>query len=150
MTIHSLYNQNIAKKKNLGYNNYGEKMKKKGFTLVELMAVITILAVILLVSLPSLIGTLKNSKEKRYQEFLDNLYMFTENYIASKPTEFEELKTPGNQAVITIYDLRQAEYFHVNPTNPKTDRPVSDSDMITVTRNEDKTYSYHFSGDNLE
>lgn len=123
-------------------------MKKKGFTLVELMAVIAILAVILLVSLPSLIGTLKNSSEKRYQDFLDNLYMYTENYIMSKPTEFEELKTPGSTATITIYDLRQAEYFHVNPTNPKTEQPVLDSDTITVTRNEDKTYSYQFSGDN--
>lgn len=145
MTIHSLYIQNIAKKKKLGYNNYGENMKKnKAFTLVELIAVITILAVILLVSLPSLLGTLEKTGEKRYQDFLDNLYMMTENHITTHSDQFPNLKEEGARVEITIYELREAEYFRTNPVNPKTDKRVADSDKIVVTRNADKTYSYEF------
>ena len=137
VTIHSLYIENIAKTKDLGYNKNGDNMKKNAFTLVELIAVITIIAVILLVSLPSLLGTIQNTNDKRYQDFLDNLYMITENYI--------DLQDPGDQITITIYDLKQADYIRTNPTNPKTDAPVSDLDTITITRTVDKTYSYEFS-----
>lgn len=38
-------------------------MKRKGFTLVELIAVIAILAIILLISMPNLIGSIKSNKE---------------------------------------------------------------------------------------
>ena len=38
-------------------------MKKKGFTLVELLAVIVILAVILVIAVPKIMDTIQNSKE---------------------------------------------------------------------------------------
>lgn len=145
MTIHSLYIENIAKKKELGYNNYGENMKKnKAFTLVELIAVITILAVILLVSLPSLLGTIERTGEKRYQDFLDDLYMMTENYISTHSDQFPDLNEEGKQVDISIRELKDAEYFRANPVNPKTDEPVHDFDIVRVTRNQDKTYSYEY------
>lgn len=145
MTIHSLYIENIAKKKELGYNNYGENMKKnKAFTLVELIAVITILAVILLVSLPSLLGTIEKTGEKRYQEFLDNLYMMTENYITTHSDQFSDLLEEGKQVEISIRELRDAEYFRTNPVNPETDKRIDDDDIVRVTRGQDKTYHYEY------
>jgi len=145
VTIHSLYIEKIAKKKDLGYNNYGEDMKKnKAFTLVELIAVITILAVILVISLPSLLGTIEKTGEKRYQDFLDNLYMMTENYVTTHFDEFPDLKEEGARVEISISKLREAEYFRTNPINPKTDKAVSDLDKVVVTRTTNKTYSYEF------
>ena len=38
-------------------------MKKNAFTLIELIAVIVILSIVLTLSVPSLIGELKNNKE---------------------------------------------------------------------------------------
>lgn len=48
-------------------------MRKKGFTIVELLAVVVILAVITLVSIPILINTSKNSKEGLYNEQVSRL-----------------------------------------------------------------------------
>ena len=42
------------------------RMKKNAFTLIELIAVIVILSIVLTLSVPSLIGALKNNKEKCY------------------------------------------------------------------------------------
>lgn len=117
--------------------------KNRAFTLVELIAVITIIAVIMLVSLPSLLGTLEKTNEKQYQDFLDNLYMMSENYVHAHAEEFAETDGPME---ITIYQLREAEYFRTNPINPKTDKQALDSDKIIVTRNADNTYSYNFVG----
>ena len=41
-------------------------MKKKGFTLVELLAVIIILSLVLVIAVPSVNKYIKQSKEKAY------------------------------------------------------------------------------------
>ena len=43
-------------------------MKKNAFTLIELIAVIVILSIVLTLSVPSLIGALKNNKEKSLEK----------------------------------------------------------------------------------
>ena len=40
-------------------------MKKRGFTLVELLAVIAILAILVLISLPNVVGMFNNAKKER-------------------------------------------------------------------------------------
>ena len=42
-------------------------MKRKGFTLVELLAVIVILAIILLIAVPNILGVINQSKEKAFE-----------------------------------------------------------------------------------
>ena len=48
------------------------KMKKKGFTLVELLAVIILLGLLTFVVMPSVIGFIKEAKEKSYQQQLSS------------------------------------------------------------------------------
>ena len=43
-------------------------MNKKGFTLIELLAVIIIIAVVGLIAIPSISGTIDNSRRKAYEE----------------------------------------------------------------------------------
>ena len=43
-------------------------MKKKGFTLIELLTVIAILAVILLISVPTILGVMDKSKKQAFIE----------------------------------------------------------------------------------
>ncbi len=45
-------------------NIVGENMKKKGFTLIELLAVIVILAVVALISMPLVLNTIDKSKKR--------------------------------------------------------------------------------------
>ena len=46
-------------------------MKQKGFTLVELLAVIVILAIIALIATPIILGIIKDTKEKANQRSLE-------------------------------------------------------------------------------
>ena len=54
---------------------------KKGFTLVELLAVVTIMGVILLISVPNITKQLKKTNSNRYSEFVEDLFLATESYL---------------------------------------------------------------------
>ena len=56
-------------------------MKKNGFTLVELIAIIVLLAIMTLIALPSLLSTTEKSKNEEYELFKENIYMAAENYL---------------------------------------------------------------------
>ena len=48
-------------------------MKKNGFTLVELLAVIVILAVIMIIAIPAVLSTMKTAKSKGFMEYLQKV-----------------------------------------------------------------------------
>ena len=49
-------------------------MKKRGFTLVELLAVIAILAILVLISLPNVVGMFNNAKKSTFMTEAQSLY----------------------------------------------------------------------------
>ena len=48
---------------------------KKGFTMVELIAIVVIMALMLLIILPSINNTIKQSEGKKKETDLNNIYM---------------------------------------------------------------------------
>lgn len=56
-------------------------MNKKGFTLIELLAVIVVLGLVLIISVPNLTDVYKNSKLKTEEIFIDKLSKRIEEYI---------------------------------------------------------------------
>ena len=48
-----------------------KKLKESGFTLVELLAVIVILAIIMLIAIPAVLNTLQSARKKTFEEFVD-------------------------------------------------------------------------------
>lgn len=116
-------------------------MKKKGFTLIELIAVIVILSVIMLVSVPSLVTTIKENREKRYQDYVDNLYIAAENYVTSKSELLNSLDTPGAEVTFTIQDLIVEGY--VKSSNMNRDfSDITENTKIKVIVNSDQTFKY--------
>ncbi len=55
--------------------------KKNGFTLVELIAVIVILSIVLTLSVPSLIGALKNNKEQALEKINELIILAAKDYV---------------------------------------------------------------------
>ena len=51
-----------------------KKQKKKGFTLVEVLAVIVILGIIMIISVPSVFSTLETAKKKTFLEYVDKIF----------------------------------------------------------------------------
>lgn len=71
-------------------------MNKKGFTLIELLAVIVVLGLVLIISVPNLTDVYKNSKLKTEEIFIDKLSKKIEEYIDfNKDTwSFKTLDSP--------------------------------------------------------
>ena len=115
---------------------------KKGFTLVELLGIVAIIAAILAFVVPSVIGMLKRDEEKEYQRFLTDINLATESYVQLNINNYPNLAITGGTYTISMKALIEDGYIKSTMTNPKTNLKVSVNDTIKVTRQFDGSYSY--------
>ena len=114
-------------------------MNSKGFTLVELVAIILILALIFLIALPYIVNSSKENKEKEYNNMVKTLCLAGESYIDANIDLFEEyLQNEGNIITIEISDLIEYGNVEAKTKNPKTDKSVKD-DTLSFTVQNDKS-----------
>ena len=85
-------------------------MKKNAFTLVELLAVIAILTIIMVISVPQLITSIKNKKTDALEKTKDLLTSAARNYVIDY-----ELKVPTS---ISIETLCKNDYLECPIKNP--------------------------------
>ena len=113
---------------------------KKGFTLVELLAVLVILGVITLVAVPSIIRTNEKSTERDYQEFTKTVENAAEIYME---THIDKKPSPGNYKAVTAQELKEKGFINSNLVNPNTKKSIKNDDYVIVTNNgEILTYEY--------
>jgi general secretion pathway protein G len=93
-------------------------MKKDGFTLVELLVVISIIAVLLTLAVPRYFGSVEKSKEAVLRENLVLVRDSLQKYYSDKGKYPEKLE-----------DLAKDRYLRKIPVDPITD---SDSTWIVV------------------
>lgn len=62
------------------YNEYGGIMNKKGFTLIELLAVIIIIGIIAVITVPSIISYTKSANETSYNILIKNIVISSKTY----------------------------------------------------------------------
>lgn len=117
-----------------------------GFTMIELLGMITIIGVLLVMTVPNLTSTLKNSEDKAFENFSDNLLIAAETYVENNPELFPSLKTAGGRAVITIQDLIENDLIKNTVVDPKTDTEVPTTNVIIAKKNDDNTIDYIYSG----
>lgn len=55
-------------------------MKKKGFTLIELITILVLLSIIIIISVPILSGVINSSKQKSYDKTIDNIKLAAYQY----------------------------------------------------------------------
>ena len=117
---------------------------KKGFTLVELIGVMVILGLMVLVGVPAMTRTLRNTNEDEYNRALTDLYLATENYIEVNRTNFPTLNEAGGETYISLNELKNAGYLRANITNPKTEKVFDYTKAVRVFRNLDGTLDYEY------
>ena len=110
-----------------------ENMNNKGFTIVELVAIILILAAILLVSFPIIQNIEKTDNDKKYNTMVKNLCLAGKSYINANEDSFEELNIVGGEIIIEISELVVYGSVKDNIKNPKTGkRIIKDSLKFTA------------------
>ncbi len=106
-------------------------MKEQGFTLIELIAVVTILVAIFLVAFPSILNLSTSNDELDYNSMVDSLCLAGESYIYDNPDLFNESLSIVNFEInIPIYDLISNEYVDKNIINKKTKKLINTDTLI--------------------
>lgn len=118
-------------------------MKNKGFTLIELIAVMGIIAILILLTAPSLINQIDSTRQKNYENFVNDLCLATESYINANGDDerFISFKNANDTVTLQINDLISSGYVKSNIKNPKTKEKISSTAILTVTLTTDKTYT---------
>lgn len=115
---------------------------KKGFTMIELLGVFTLIGIILVLAVPQITSLLRKSNDEEYQTFLNNVYIATEAYIQDTETEV----TQGNYITISIEQLIKSGFLKSNLVNPKNDKKISNKENIqkkvVVTKNNNNVLEY--------
>ncbi|MBR3523338.1 MAG: prepilin-type N-terminal cleavage/methylation domain-containing protein [Bacilli bacterium] len=88
-----------------------KKMNNKGFTLLEMMGVLILLAIILLVAIPSITKTMKKDQVNQLAKYEETLCDAAEAYITGEGINVTELK---------VSVLVSKGYVADNLSNPKT------------------------------
>ena len=121
-------------------------MAHKGFTLVELLAVIVILAVVAIVTVPIIFNVLNDSQEGINKSQEKNIIESAKKYVIDKPFTEET-------DIICVYELIKGGYIDNKALiDPVTKEEFNDACVVVVlipsdTQNKLDRYSYEFRSD---
>lgn len=119
-------------------------MKKNGFTLLEMLAVVILLTLIALVAFPSLIASIDRNKESQWELTLNIMYNAADIYINDRRANIPELTTPNSKILIPLNYLIEVGLLDSNLTDPRESEDLDIYSAILLTIDDDKigTYSY--------
>ncbi len=118
-------------------------MNKKGFTLIEVLAVIVILSIIALIVFPEINKIMKNSKQKAYNTQIDSLVEATRKLAQKDNTLYPE---GSNVVCVTLQQLRQAGEIETDEIYDPRDTNVKLTGVIVISNsNEYNQYIYTYS-----
>lgn len=87
------------------------KLNNKGFTLVEILAVLVILVAIMAVAIPSITSSIERSKEKQNKAKIKMLESFAEVYVTNHRYAVDKNLKDEESCYIEIDKLKKESYF---------------------------------------
>ncbi len=119
-------------------------MTKKGFTLVELLGVITILGVIALIIIPVVENSNKRIKKKAYDKQKDAIILALKDYRTSSPELFYSTDT----VTLTLGELKNLGFIDYDLRNPRTEECISNNLQLKIEKIHNN-YEYTIINDEL-
>ena len=124
------------------------KRKQKGFTMVELLAVIVILGVLATISIAAVMGIIEKAKERYYKSQEDNMVMAAQSYL--KNNNKSQPKVSGQTVKINLDKLKNAKYIDTVVDYKKQTCSGSDSYVNAFKYEDNVYYTAHLKCPNYE
>ena len=115
--------------------------RSRGFTLVELMIVLAIIGILLAISVPVYVGTIRHAREAVLRDDLFQLRSLIDQYTMDK-----------QQAPQSLDDLVTAGYLRALPKDPFTNstttwQPVQDNSLMSLDQTDSGIVDVHSGSD---
>ena len=107
-------------------------MRDRGFTLVEILAVITLIGVLALITIPTIDVVIKSTREKGYENQKEVILSAAKDYGASNMMDLPTVD--GDYIYITLGDLKLGGFIEVDVINPINEMCISNDTVIVITR----------------
>ena len=112
--------------------------KKNGFTLIEILAVVTIIGLIFILVLPKITNSLKNKKGDVDRTTTNLVLSATKLYVSDHSSKFE--KTDGNISCMPLHQLVREGYLEGPVKNVTDDKDITNGKSVRITY--DKGFKY--------
>lgn len=111
-------------------------MKNKGFTLVELLAVLILLAILTLLIVPNVSKSINFFRRDSIKKQTDNILTAASNWVSHQIEHNPNiLPKDGENVLVTIGELKNAGFLEINIKNPSNNKLIPNTDIVTITRN---------------
>ena len=114
-------------------------MKKNGFTLVELTAVLIILSVLGMIIIPIVENSINSGKNELYVAQLDSIKASLKKYAVSKINS--KIKNVCDNIFLSLYQLKVENSLALDIKDPRTETLLP-NDMLLKIHKESKNYTY--------
>ncbi len=111
----------------------------KGFTLVELLAVIVILSLLLLLAVTTVSSQFKNSKDELYDTQLNNVKLAAEMWGSDNKVKLNSI---SDCVTLTLGYLKDEGYVDANIKNTYTKELFKDDEVFVNITKETNRYKY--------
>lgn len=105
---------------------------KKGFTLVEMVAVLVILSIVAIIVTPNIYVSIRDYKNKMYETQLDNIKQATKNWAVDYINHPYFPTSKESSLIVTIQDLQKDGYIEDNLENPRDGGTFDNSEVFTL------------------
>ena len=108
-----------------------KNIDSRGFTLIELVAIVALLSIIFLVSFPQFQSTIKKDQEKEYDNFITTLCESVKEYVYNSEDAkvYKDMLNTGETADIKVDRLINYDIIDPDMTNPKTGESINSGNV---------------------
>ena len=121
-------------------------MKKNGFTLIEMTAIVLILSVLTVFVVPRVSSIISNNKNKVCKSIVTSIEEAAKNYTYLNSNRVENEIKKNSYFEVTLLDLKKEGLLDIQLENPYTNEEIADTNKVKISKS-GNIYSYKYLGD---
>ena len=113
----------------------------KGFTLVELLATVVVIGVLILISVPNMVGVINKNKDSNYIDDAKRMQSLAEYRFRTEDKDKLNDDTPCIK--YTLKELNKNQEFDKTPDDDSSTKKYDFDESFVVVKKESKEYKYY-------